>query len=150
MIIPNFTISRAPRTPLMCARALESAICDPVAAALCSGFMPEKSAIATGTFVTVQLPIAKLFTLLVPKRSQLRPNKPPTFEPLFSTVRPNVFTLLTSMTVFGDPVSIIKAPRRLLIETGTNRWLPERRSSLAPARPCLERRPASVPLLCCE
>src|SRR5205807_6141717 len=61
-----------------------------------------KSAMATGTFVSVQLPIAMLFTLLLPKRSQLRPNKPPTFEPVFSTARPNVFTLLTSMTVLGE------------------------------------------------
>jgi hypothetical protein len=105
----------------MFAKAFESAICDPVAGPLRSLLKLEKSAIATGTFVTVQLPIAMLFTLLVPKRSQLRPNKPPTFEPVFSTVRPNVFTLLTSITVFGDPVSIIKAPRRLLIETGTNK-----------------------------
>ena len=96
-------------------------MCDPVAGPLRSLLNVEKSAIATGTFVTMQLPIAMLFTLLVPNRSQLRPNKPPTLEPVFSTVRPNVFTLLTSMTVLGDPVSIIKAARRLLIETGTNK-----------------------------
>ena len=66
MIIPNLTISRAPSTPLKCAIALESEMCDPVAVALRSGFMPDKSAIATGTFVTMQLPMAMLFTLLVP------------------------------------------------------------------------------------
>src|SRR5438552_6659682 len=64
MIIPNLSISRAPSTPLRCAIALESEIWDPVAAALRSGFMPDKSAIATGTLVNTQFPIAMLFTSL--------------------------------------------------------------------------------------
>src|SRR5438093_3921102 len=67
MIIPNLTISRAPRTPLMCARALESAICDPVAGPLRSLLKLERSAIATGTFVTVQLPIGDAFYFARPK-----------------------------------------------------------------------------------
>jgi len=46
----------------------------------------------------------------VPRRGQ----QPPTLESVFSTVRPNVFTLLRSMSVLGEPVSIISAPRRLL------------------------------------
>jgi hypothetical protein len=149
IIIPNLSISFAPRRPLTCATDLESEICDPVAGLLRSRLKLEKSAMATGTFVTVQLPIAMLFTLLVPKRSQVRPNNPPTFESVLSTVRPNVFTLLASMTVLGDPVSIIRAARRLLMETGTNRRLPTRRSSFAPPRPCFARKPASVPLDCC-
>src|SRR6184192_4270848 len=103
MIIPNLSISRVPRTPLRCAIALESEMWDPVAAALRSGFMLDKSAIATGTLVTTQFPIAMLFTLLTPSLSQVRPNNPPTVESVFSTVRPNVFTLLRSISVLGDP-----------------------------------------------
>jgi hypothetical protein len=45
---------------------LESEMWDPVAVASRSGFMLDKSAIATGTFVTMQLPMAMLLTLLVP------------------------------------------------------------------------------------
>jgi len=54
---------------------------------------------------------------------------------------------IASMTVFGRSVSIIKR-RAIVIETGTNRWLPER--VLGAGQALLERRPASVPLLCCE
>jgi hypothetical protein len=66
MIIPYLTISRAPSTPLRCDSALYSVMCDPVAAVLRSSFMPDKSVIATGTLVSMQLPMAMLFTLLAP------------------------------------------------------------------------------------